>query len=580
MNTWQWQDFVTVVRERARLTPNRVAITYLLDGEDARVELTFAELDRRARELAVALEAYAQRTALLLYPPSPEFVVGLLGCLYAGVIAVPTYPPEPNRLHVGVWRLKALAADAEAALVLTTADLLEHRGVVTAIEPALEPLRWIATDAPGSAPKHGYRPPALDRNSIALLQYTSGSTSLPKGVVITHGNILANCERNRQHYGLDAEQESVFWTPTFHDLGLIGGVLLQLYVGSHVTLFSPLHFIQRPARWLEAVSATRAYLSGAPNFAFDLCARKVTDAELERLDLSHWRVAFSGGEPVRADTLDRFAARFARCGFARAAFRPSYGLAEATLVVSSSVIDREPAVLSVDSAALREGRIRTSSAADPGAQRFVSCGVSLPGQELCVVAVEAGRACEEDTIGEIWVRGPNVAAGYWRRPADTLQTFGATLGEASGFLRTGDLGFLHGGELYVVGRIKDVIIVNGAQLYPQDVESTVEQSHPALRPGGCAAFAIDAEGTERVGVVQEVNDPSATDFRPVLAAIRSAVASAHRVEVGLIALIPPRTLPKTSSGKLQRRRTREALAERELPILSCWPALPVQATAR
>jgi amino acid adenylation domain-containing protein len=525
------ESFIDVVRERAGRLGERCAFTFLGDGETPSERLTYAEVDRKARSIAADLQrrGAAGERVLLLFPPGLDFVTVFLGCLYAGAVAVPAYPPSPGR---GTGRLRSLLADAKPRLALTTPPLLER--VERELEGSTE-----AAVLEGQSPED-WRPPAVGPGSLAFLQYTSGSTSTPKGVRVTHGNLIAN-ERAIQHaFGQSEESVVVGWLPLYHDMGLIGNVLQPLWCGATCVLMSPLSFLQRPRRWLEAIDRFRGTTSGGPDFAYSLCVRKIPPAEREGLDLSSWRVAFNGAEPVRAATLDAFAEAFASSGFRREAFYPCYGLAEATLFVSGGDPEVAPKVVG----------------------NLVSCGRAWPGERISVVDSE-GRELPVGEEGEICVSGPSVADGYWEG-----ESFG-------GFLRTGDLGRLdEHGELFVTGRLKDLIVVRGRNLYPHDVERTAEESHPALRPGGGAAFAVEAEGEERLVVVHEVERRREGDAREAAEAIRAAVLREHEVSPHEVVAIRAGTLPKTSSGKVRRGACREGYAAGALTPLTPLSRLP------
>ncbi|HEV7787209.1 MAG TPA: fatty acyl-AMP ligase, partial [Thermoanaerobaculia bacterium] len=481
------QSFVDVVRERAGRLGERLAFTFLADGEEPVEQLTYAGLDRRARSVGADLQRLgaAGERVLLLFPPGLDFIAAFLGCLYAGAVAVPAYPPSPGR---GTGRLRSLLEDARPRLALTVSSMLDRveRELSEVAEPP--PVRAIDTlppGPPGSA--EDWRPPAVDPSTLAFLQYTSGSTSTPKGVRITHGNLLANERAIQRAFGQSEESVVVGWLPLYHDMGLIGNVLQPIWCGGSCVLMSPLAFLQKPSRWLAAVSRFRATTSGGPDFAYALSVRKVPPAERAGLDLSSWRVAFNGAEPVRAATLDAFASVFEPCGFRRQAFYPCYGLAEATLFVSGGDPDIEPNI--APRVRVEEGKPR------------VGCGRAWPGERLAIADPETGRRAPAGREGEIWVAGPSVADGYWNRPEETARTFGARLAETGEgpFLRTGDLGLLGSdGELFVTGRLKDLIVVRGRNLYPHDLERTAEESHPALRSGGAAAFSVEADGEERL----------------------------------------------------------------------------------
>ncbi len=555
------RGFHQILRARAAADPGRWGYAFLADGEAESARLTYGELDARARAIAVRLLQAASPgdRALLLYPPGLEFVAAFCGCLYAGVVAVPAYPPSSHRRS---GRLGAIVADALPTVVLTTTALAARWAASEARPAELGGRGLIATDELHGDLAAGWREPPLDRSSLAFLQYTSGSTSTPKGVMVSHGNLFANEEMIRLAFGQSAESVIVGWLPLYHDMGLIGNVLQPLYVGAPCVLMPPLAFLQSPARWLRAVSRYRATTSGGPSFAYELCVRRIAAADRRNLDLSSWRVAFNGAEPVRADTLDRFAETFAPCGFRREVFYPCYGLAEATLFVSGGERQAAPLVRQ------REGR------------PVVGCGRTWGGQRIAVVSPDTPAPCAAGDVGEIWVAGPAVAQGYWGRPAASEETFGARLADGAGpFLRTGDLGFLAAGELFVTGRIKDLIIVRGRNHYPQDLELTAERSLPGLRPGGGAAFTVEAAGEEHLVLVHEVERGAPVDPAAALQAVRTAIAEEHDVHVHQLVLIRAGSLPKTSSGKVQRYACRQAFLHGELTVAPGGVAAPAERPA-
>jgi amino acid adenylation domain-containing protein len=538
------QILTEALRETAVSRPGQTAFTFL-DGAGTATGLTYGELDRQAVAIAARLQQLggAGQRALLLYPPGLEFIAAFLGCLYGGVVAVPAYPPTSERT---LPRLLAIAHDARPALALTTRELLRKLQPLAARLPGFDRLSWVVTggaeiDAETAA---SWRDPQPGPEALAFLQYTSGSTAAPKGVMVSHGNLLHNEEMIRRAFGQSADSVIVGWLPLYHDMGLIGNVLQPLYLGARCILQAPATFLQRPLSWLAAISRYRATTSGAPNFAYDLCVRKIGEEQRAGLDLASWEVAFNGAEPVRPDTLERFAAAFAPQGFRSRAFYPCYGLAEATLFVSGGGKGAPPVV------------------AAAGARGLVGCGRPWMEQRLAVVDPESCRLARDGQEGEIWISGPSIAQGYWGQPEATERAFrarlaggpadaGAEAGEAS-FLRTGDLGFLRGGELFVTGRLKDLIIIRGRNLYPQDVERTAEESHAALRPGCGAAFAVEDEGEERLVVVQELDPHHRDEAGAALEALRRAVAEEHEVMVHQAVLVRAGTIPKTSSGKIQR----------------------------
>ncbi len=549
MKCGEWISLVDLLRRRAQEEPEANLFTFLPDGEDkAGATLTRGELDRQARAIAARLQELEPDSsgarALLLYPPGLEFITAFFGCLYAGVVAVPAYLPRVNR---PMTRLRSLVVDAQPRAVLTCdSQSLDSRRWEAGV-PELQGVRRLVTDvADGDVDELAgrWRDPNSQHETLAFLQYTSGSTSLPKGVMITHGNLLHNSALIRHCFDSGPESRGVFWLPLFHDMGLIGGVIQTLYCGGASTLFSPVSFVQRPIRWLQTISDTRAMISGAPNFAYELCVEKTTPEQRALLDLSSWRVAFNGAEPIRPETLDRFADAFAPAGFRREAFLPCYGLAESTLLVSGGPAGQAPAVLSVDAESLGRGEIVEPTRASKRKQ-LAGSGKVADGHRVMIVDPETGVRCAPDRVGEIWVSGPSVAQGYWGRIEETEEALRAGLVGDQKSLRTGDLGFLKDGVLFVTGRLKDMIILRGRNVYPQDIEWTAERCHPALRAFGAAAFAFEVDGEERLAIVQEIErNADQHVIAEAIAAIRRALAEQHDIEVHAIRLIKMLTPPE------------------------------------
>jgi amino acid adenylation domain-containing protein len=550
---------VELLRSRAAERPDHLLYTWLAEGEEETGRLTAGELDLRARTIAAYLldRRLAGERVLLLYPSGLELITAFFGCLYAGAIAVPAHPPRQSRT---AGRLRALVDSAAPALVLSPETVRARAG------EGLADLPWLTTDALDEAAAAGWRDPGVEPDTVAFLQYTSGSTATPKGVVVPHRALIENERMIAAAFEQSADSVVVGWLPLHHDMGLIGNVLQPLWAGSRCVLMPPTAFLQRPLRWLEAISRYRGTTSGGPDFAYDLCARRIGPADREALDLSSWTVAFSGAEPVRAETLDRFVAVFAPQGFRREAFYPCYGLAEATLFVTGGRREEPPVVRSFDAAELELHRVVETTGEKE--RKLVGCGRTRAGLELAIVDPETRERCASGRVGEIWLRGATVAAGYWRLEEETAATFAARLADGEGpFLRIGDLGFVDG-ELFVTGRLKDLIILRGRNVYPQDVERAAEASHPALRLGGSAAFPVEVDGEERLVVAAEIERGRFAEADAAMAAIALAVTEETEARPHEVVLLRPGSLPKTTSGKVQRRACRAAWQEDGLAVVA------------
>jgi acyl-CoA synthetase (AMP-forming)/AMP-acid ligase II len=578
------RTLVDLLRARSAEAATFAAYTFLIDGEREGPSTTYEQLDRSARAIAATLRDRGVRAgdrALLLYPPGIDFIGAFFGCLYAGVVAVPSFPPHAVQLARTLPRLISIAADAELSAVLSTNAIAQNAQIIARHAPMLAESLWIATDELPRDAGDAWREELLAPDSLAFLQYTSGSTSTPKGVMVSHANLLHNLGYANYVEENDANSVSVSWLPVIHDMGLIEGVLEPMYAGYPAYLMAPASFLQRPVRWLRAVTRYRATNSGGPNFAYDLCVRKITDAQRQELDLSSWRVAYNGAEPIRGDTLTAFHERFRNVGFRWRSFYPVYGLAESTLVVSSGRRDYDATIRAVDAGAIGQGELQDAANATPATRHVVACGTASFGTRVVIVDPETRRTCSNGHIGEIWVASPSVAQGYWRREALSAEVFDARLQNGDGpFLRTGDLGVVRDGELIVTGRLKDLLIVRGLKHYPQDLELTAERQHVALRPGCAAAFAVgDADG-EAVAIAIEV-DPRllrtdcqerAQQLYEITAAIRRAITEEHGIVLDAVSLLSIGTMPKTSSGKLRRHACRLAFAEGLLDEMSRWPS--------
>jgi acyl-CoA synthetase (AMP-forming)/AMP-acid ligase II len=596
------------LRLSADIHPDRRAFGVWGDRTETKW-MSFGELDRSCRAAASQLQDRLPRDArvLLVFPPGLDFITAFYACSYAGLIAVPAYPPDPARLERTLPRLRAICADAGATAVLTTRAILERLAPVTRLVPELAGLHWVAIDDGGDA--DAWREPGTGSDDVAFLQYTSGSTGDPKGVVLTYGNLLHNAEAIRRAHRYSTDTRMVTWLPPYHDMGLIGSIVQPAYTGFSCLHMAPSQFLMKPLRWLEAITQEGGTSSGAPNFAYDLCAQKVTEEQKSRLDLSTWEVAYCGAELIRADTVARFSRAFASCGFKSRAWYPCYGLAEGTLIVTG-----------IDKGAGVHARPFEGGAA-------VGVGGLVTGGEMIIVDPATCARLPEGEVGEVWVQSGSIARGYWNRPADTEATFGARTADGAGpFLRTGDLGFLVGKELHITGRRKEMILVRGRKLYPTDIESTVEdlaRGQHFYRAGGTVAFGGDLGGDERMFVAVEIerrqaprrdgapaaaapqrdlpagkdrrgpdrrrrpfdyrDAPTAHQTLPDIArAVRAAVAAEHGVEPYGVYLLRPGSVPKTSSGKKQRVLLGRGLLAESLgkDVLFTWRADRVTTSLR
>jgi amino acid adenylation domain-containing protein len=558
----RYPSLVDLLRERADSQPNREAFSFLTPKDSITLDessVTYAEIDRRARAIAALLQdrkAQGER-ALLLYPPGLDYIAALFGCFYAGVIAAPAYTPHWNK---PMPRLQRMITSAEAKFALTTPQIRAQALKRLAQVPEFGLLEWLTPCEDAIGQEAAWNDPHIHLESIAFLQYTSGSTSAPKGVILTHKNLLHNLALIEEGFALDAESRAVVWLPPYHDMGLIGGILEPLYCGFPVTLMSPVTFLQRPYHWLQAITQTRGTCGGGPNFAYELCLNAITPEERETLDLSSWNVAFSGAEPIRKETIERFTQTFLPYGFRRETFYPCYGLAEATLIVTGGTQSDAPIVRTFQKSEIELNRVTLAQNDTSAEVSFVGCGRCFSDQKMAIVDPHTLLPCPDGQIGEIWLSGPSISQGYWNLPEETQAVFDAYLADtgAGPFFRSGDLGFLHEGELFVTGRLKDLIIIRGRNYYPQDIENTAEHSHPALRQGSNAAFPLTVNGTEGIVLVQEV-ERHYRDWAlaEIFQSIQSAVISEHGVPLYAIVLIKPGSIPKTSSGKIQRHLCRD-----------------------
>lgn len=569
-----------ILQEWASSRAERTLFSFPSEGDSPDLSLTCGGLDRLARSVAVQLQdaGAAGKPVLLLFPPGLDFIGAFLGCLYCGAIAVPSYPPPPSRKDRSAGsRLASIIEDVAPEFLLTTPALHPRVAMLFEETPVAYKPRILLLDCAAEDAGASWNKPDIFLKDTAFLQYTSGTTGRPKGVIISHGNLLHNLGLIHDALSITDEDSGVSWLPPYHDMGLIGGLMQPVYEGSPVTLLSPVAFLQRPFRWLDTISNTRATISAGPNFAYELCVRKITDEQKAQLDLSCWRAALNGAEPIRPTTLRSFTEAFAGCGFSPDAWSPSYGMAESTLYVCGGPAGTRPIAGRFDQSALEENRaVAVKDGAD--ACEIVSCGEPPAGVHVVIADPELGSSCREGTVGEIWVRGASVGQGYWNNELQTAGAFRALLsGNDDGpYLKTGDLGFLYGGELYVTGRLDDLIVWEGRRITPQQLEHSVEASHPALREGASAAFTTGEFGNQGVYVVCEVEREAmvSLDTDATFTAIRHRVQIDHQTDLSGIVLIKMATIPKTSSGKIRRHACRNLYVAGTLDSIALFHTVP------
>ena len=569
----RFPSLVHVLLERCQADSSAVPFTFLERGEHPSSALELGELLERARRVAVQLQSRADvgHRVLLVFPHDLDFVIGFLGCLFAGVVAVPTVPPTNRR---AVESLRALRAATRPSLVLASSSW------IPLLAPVLQngdagSIECRAIDDLVAEPEATFALPALTSRDLAYLQFTSGSTGVPKGVEVTHGNLLHNGGLLLEALAAGPGSRMVSWLPFFHDWGLVGSVVLPLVSGMPCFLLDPVEFIYDPFRWLLAISRHRATIGCAPNFAYQLCCDAITEDQKSGLDLSSWEVAMVGAEPVRKVTLERFARGFASCGFRREAFYPAYGLAENTLIVTGGRRDAPPVYIDVDRRSLERRRIARSPDGDRDRNRSVSlvgCGRALGDERVVIANPATAMPCGDGEIGEVWVSGGSVTRGYWERRDDTDEKYFATLrnGDPANYLRTGDIGFFSNGELFLCGRSEDAIIKGGSNYFAEDVEHVTEAAHASLRPGCGAAFAVDVSELERLVIVHELGYRERPNPQEVIDRVQQEMLDAFGMPADAIVLIQPGSLPKTTSRKICRQLTRALFLRAELKTVASW----------
>jgi 8-amino-7-oxononanoate synthase len=565
-------NFLDRLRYWAAAIPEKIAYRFIAgDGEIK--TLTFAELDQQAKAVAAMLvsKGYAGKRALMMYPSGLDFVVAFFGCHYAAVTPVPAFPPRRNR---NMARIGAISDDAQASVAISQTSVINSSKKWIKESPGLQRIPWLSTESVAAEFANDWVKPKSSLDDLGLIQYTSGSTGSPKGVMLSHRNLIANCRMITRAFQTTREGSICSWLPLYHDMGLVGGILNPMYCGTEDNLMSPVAFLTRPIRWLRAISDYGSRASGGPNFAYAWCTMKINDEDCEGLDLSSWKVAFNGAEPVSAAVMERFTEKFAPYGFSPEAFYPCYGMAETTLIVTGGSDEEAPIVRPFDKYELVEHRVLRVDENHENARKLVGCGKVLEEEEVLIVHPENHTPLPDDKIGEIWINSPSCGLGYWQREQETLETFRARLKPDNGkhYVRSGDLGFMDRGELFVTGRLKDMIIVRGANRYPQDIENTVELCHPLTRSGGAAAFSVTRWDREHLVIVCEIErSPDNDQWESVIKRIRTSVALEHDLPPDAIVLVRGHSVPKTSSGKVQRHACKRNFENGEdIHVIARW----------
>ena len=593
MKSDNFQSLVERLQLRAETSPDEMGYTFLKNGTTEVEKLTYGQLDLHSREIAVMLQRVLKPDdrALLMYRPGLDFVSAFFGCLYAGVVAVPVYPPNAARPERSLPGLRSIAVEAGIDAILCTEKETGEFADLFQDVPELSECPLLATNHYGLERIDKWKPSVSDSDAIAFLQYTSGSTAAPKGVAVSHGNIIHNLGYIHDYSQHDTESILISWLPTYHDMGLFAGVLFPLFKGCPSYLMSPVSFLQKPIRWLQAISHFRGTNSGGPDFAYELCVQRSTAEQRLQLDLSSWQVAYSGAEPIRRSTLESFSATFRDCGFRRTSLFPVYGLAESTVLVSGQVWADERAAAAPPAHQEKENSDVVTAIRPVSLEKSVSCGSPRFGMEVIIADPSQLTEMPDGEIGEIWISGPSVAKGYWNRPEETNATFRAFLADTNQgpYLRTGDLGFMRAGELFVTGRIKDLIIIRGRKHYPQDIEQTVETSHSEIRNQCTAAVSVPTSDGERLAIVAEVNRRSnirghrsseivscqwREELGEIIATIRQAVSEQHELQTTSISILARGSIPKTSSGKIRRHACCNAVLDGSLDSLAYWSLHP------
>ncbi len=567
------KNFVEHVRLQAKNYTLKTAFIFLEDGIHQKEKITYNQLEHRARATAATLLKKSQKgeRCILLFPPGIDFIVSLMGCFFSGIIAVPAYPPKKNRSNERFW---SVLDDSGATLILCSDDVKTELNKYFIRDKRLRNIQQITLESINTKESENWTAPHLNEDDVALLQYTSGSTALPRGVMVTHKNLLFNSELIKRSFNHDENLTGVNWLPPFHDMGLIGTLIQPLYVGGKNVIIPPGVFLRNPSLWLKAITNHKGTTVGGPNFALDYCSEKMHEDDKKEIDLSSVKVFFCGAEPIQKKSIEQFSSKFANCGFKPEMFYPCFGLAESTLMVAGGEQKDKPVYFSADSKAIeRNNKIIQSDNIDEK-RDYVGCGFPWAGSKVVIVDDKAKTVLNELYIGEIWTSGPSVCKGYWNNPEETKDIFKAYLSDTGEgpFLRTGDMGFIHEGQLFITGRLKDLIIIRGQNYYPQDIEESVEACHQAIQENAGAAFSAFIEGEERLVIVQEIKRTFIRNFDPdyVFEAIRKVISEDYEIEVFAIVLILTGSINKTTSGKIQHKFTKKEFLENKLKVIARW----------
>jgi acyl-CoA synthetase (AMP-forming)/AMP-acid ligase II len=580
-----YNSYVDVITHQCEKYGEKDLYIFLADGEDTIESITYIDLLKRVKTVAARLMQQTKpgERILLLCPPGIDYNLLFISCLFAGVIPVPLYPPDTRSFDRVVNIINDCSANAAIANSVTIEKLLANSTHNNeSIYSRLNSIKLFDSVEIQSGDPLIYSQFRAKKEDIAFLQYTSGSTNRPKGVMVTHENLISNTHFISNHFQHTDKECIVSWIPPFHDMGLIKDLLTTIYSGNTLVYMSPYSFLRKPIRWLNAITKY-SYIgpvsSGAPNFGYDLCIKSVCPSQIQELNLSNWRVAYNGAEPVRVHTLDAFHDKFKACGFKYKAFEPVYGLAEATLMVGGPILGEQPIIKNLDKNELNQNRVKFTDVADTNSQKIAGCGRIIKEQETIIVNPDTLLKCNTNEIGEIWVKGPSVAAGYYNNETETQKAFNAVLSDtgAGPYLRTGDLGFLLDDIIYITGRIKDLIIINGQNHYPHDLELTACLTHKSLRENAGIAFSVTVDNSEKLVIVYEIKRSVIEVIEPdeIRNKIKEAIFQFHSIRVHEVVLVDPSSIPKTSSGKLQRSLCRKMYLESNLKEIKLM-AQPVE----